>query len=394
MKEFFFKAVKAAAGKCAGTPSYSKNQTVVYTAIFLCAVAVFIPNKITHFSSQLKNQYTKNIIQAVSQPMVDFAQMLPFSAFFANARKNVLTVCGVQNDYHWDNFYYTEKNALTVAACSDGNGDIDKAHALPEMQTGDAHTFSPSALLAEKAKALPENNSLLVAHYDYTKEHPLRILFAGDSQMQSIAEGFKRNIGTESAFEAIDLAVVSSGFIRTDYYNWPAKFTALFKEVENEEKPFDVVVLLLGMNDYQNFFDGNGKLFRFGTDEWIAAYIEKIKTVMNILQSSVKKVYWLGLPAVKSPSLNADITAVENAQIKAMAALADTNVQRISLRELISGGSSVYTDQVQTADGKRIQLMREDGTHYSLAGGSFVMSEIEKYFYFDFNIEKYKSITH
>ena len=52
------------------------------------------------------------------------------------------------------------------------------------------------------------------------------------------------------------------------------------------------------------------------------------------------------------------------------------------------GESGVYTDKVQTADGKRIQLMREDGVHYSLAGGSFLMSKVAEYFYQDFRIEK------
>ena len=94
------------------------------------------------------------------------------------------------------------------------------------------------------------------------------------------------------------------------------------------------------------------------------------------------------MPIVKSPLLNSQITAVEQAQVKAMAEMSSSKVRRISLRKMIFGESGVYTDKVQTADGKRIQLMREDGVHYSLAGGSFLMSKVAEYFYQDFRIEK------
>lgn len=53
----------------------------------------------------------------------------------------------------------------------------------------------------------------MVVQFEYTKEKPLRILFAGDSLMQSLAEGFQRNIGRESPFELTSMAVVSSGFV-------------------------------------------------------------------------------------------------------------------------------------------------------------------------------------
>lgn len=384
VRKIFFDAIRIFGEKIIGSPMYSKNQAVMFTVIFLVTVSLFFSAKIKHYFVQIKNPYVKNITQALAQPLTDFSETLPLENFFANTREKVLKICGVQNDYHWDNFYYSGKTALTVVADKSANSSANS-----ESQTNTARTFTQTDLTAPKIETTqPPNNSLVAVRYDYTREHPLRILFAGDSQMQSIAEGFKRNIGTASPFAATELAVVSSGFIRTDYYNWPAKLTALLEEAENESRPFDAVVLLLGMNDYQNFFDGNGKLFRSGSDAWIDAYIKKIQDVMDILQRSVKKIYWLGLPIVKSPLLNSQITAVEQAQVKAMAEMSSSKVRRISLRKMIFGESGVYTDKVQTADGKRIQLMREDGVHYSLAGGSFLMSKVAEYFYQDFRIEK------
>jgi len=86
----------------------------------------------------------------------------------------------------------------------------------------------------------------------------LRILMIGDSQMHSIAAGFLRLTGQNSSIRVKEISVHSSGFIRSDYYNWPKKLKNVFEESQNE--PYDIAVIFLGMNDYQNFYADNGKV--------------------------------------------------------------------------------------------------------------------------------------
>lgn len=371
---------------------YSKNMLLLFIAVFLFALGIFSHTRIKNFSYRVKNNYVRDILISLSRPFCDFARNLPFEKLFIESRKKLLLALNLEDDYHWDNFYYNEKpfsflnTQKTKTLEEEKSTEQNSTHIALAPKIGEnADEFT---IHSSNNKSKKSEGTLLLANFDYSRENPLRILFAGDSQMQSLSEGFKRNIGDNSPFVAQCLAVVSSGFVRDDYYNWPAKLTSLFNEAKRKAKPFDAVVLILGMNDYQNFFDGNGRLFKKGSSDWERAYIQKIKSLMDILQANVKKIYWLGLPLLRSPRLNEEISFVENCQIKALNQLDKAKVERISLRSLLATKAATYTDRLTLADGKSIVFMRNDGMHYTLAGGSFIMSEVEKYFYRDFYIEK------
>lgn len=368
--------------KFLGSPVYTKNQALVFTVIFLCILGIFSQSKIKAFSYQVKNPTARNIVIALSKPFIDFAEQLPYEKIFQNTRQEVLKILKLENNYHWDNFYYDKPDfALSAPKQETANLYSDKSAHAPLL---------PNELFLSQKKetTVSTESELLMSNYQYSKKKPLRVLFFGDSQMQSLAEGFKRNVGSDSAFVVTDLAVVSSGFVRTDYYNWPAKLTSIFKQAQAEHKTFDAAVLILGMNDFQNFFDGNGTLFVRGTAEWKAAYTQKMSAVINIVQSNVKKIYWLGLPLVKLPTLNREITAVETAQINAVPLFDSEKLRRISLRNIAPGKDARYSDTIQLDDGKRITFMRDDGIHFTYSGAEFIMRHIETYLYQDFSIKK------
>lgn len=368
--------------KFLGSPVYTKNQALVFTVIFLCILGIFSQSKIKAFSYQVKNPTARNIVIALSKPFIDFAEQLPYEKIFQNTRQEVLKILKLENNYHWDNFYYDKPDfALSAPKQEIANLYSDKSAHAPIL---------PNELFLSQKKetTVSTESELLMSNYQYSKKKPLRVLFFGDSQMQNLAEGFKRNVGSDSAFVVTDLAVVSSGFVRTDYYNWPAKLTSIFKQAQAEHKTFDAAVLILGMNDFQNFFDGNGTLFVRGTAEWNAAYTQKMSAVINIVQSNVKKIYWLGLPLVKLPTLNREITAVETAQINAVPLFDSEKLRRISLRNIAPGKDARYSDTIQLDDGKRITFMRDDGIHFTYSGAEFIMRHIETYLYQDFSIKK------
>lgn len=368
--------------KFLGSPVYTKNQALVFAVIFLCILGIFSQSKIKAFSYQVKNPTARNIVIAISKPFIDFAEQLPYEKIFQNTRQEVLKILKLENNYHWDNFYYDKTEfALSAPKQETANLYSDKSAHAPILP-------NEFFLSQKKETTVSTESELLMSNYQYSKKKPLRVLFFGDSQMQSLAEGFKRNVGSDSAFVVTDLAVVSSGFVRTDYYNWPAKLTSIFKQAQAEHKTFDAAVLILGMNDFQNFFDGNGTLFIRGTAEWNAAYTQKMSAVINIVQSNVKKIYWLGLPLVKLPTLNREITAVETAQINAVPLFDSEKLRRISLRNIAPGKDARYSDTIQLDDGKRITFMRDDGIHFTYSGAEFIMRHIETYLYQDFSIKK------
>ncbi|MBQ7611680.1 MAG: DUF459 domain-containing protein [Spirochaetaceae bacterium] len=368
---------------------YSKNSAVIFFIIAVAFIALFSGERLQVASKQIKNTYLKNIIVDITTPIADISGQLPFELFFTNTRSQLITLLKLENDYHWDNFYYSSKPTYSFSNDYLLQQTSRTQTTDTESKSVNAHSQFANEVTKNKLNIEEQKNtsSLLMVQHEYTKQRPLRILCIGDSQMQNLAEGLKRIVGTDSRFDITDIAVVSSGFIRTDYYNWPAKLQTVFEKAAREKKEYDVALLLLGMNDNQNFFDGNGNLFRFGTTEWINGYENKMTNILNIIQSHVKKVYWIGLPFVKSSSFNASIDIIENAQIKTAHTFDNTKVTHISVRSIANADSNKYSDTIKDDNGKTIQFMKADGTHYTLAGATYIMDKLVTQFYSDFKIE-------
>lgn len=222
--------------------------------------------------------------------------------------------------------------------------------------------------------------------YDYTVEKPFRILMFGDSQMRSLAGGLQKLISEQKAIQITEISVHSSGFVRGDYYNWNKKLENVFNEAKNA--PYDATIFLLGMNDYQNFYSNEGKVLVKESSAWEEKYKEKVNEILKLVLANSKKVYWLGLPVVRRKTFNEDLSYIENVQIKTAAEYNNKNLIKISLREIAPGKGSPYIDNIQIEDGKYIKLMRDDGIHYTISGGEYIMKSFLETLYKDWKIEK------
>ncbi|PIE97701.1 MAG: hypothetical protein CR988_06510 [Treponema sp.] len=367
---------------------YSPNKSILFFLISLFFISLFSATNIKQFSSDIKNNYAKNIYISVSQPFVDLSEKLKTNLLFSNTRKKFLQASNLTENFNWDDFYYQKEKTRLLLRWPKPAPKIKKSKIENKTTAVPPKAIQLITSNNNTPEKTSDNDELLVVSYDYTKKNPLKILFAGDSEMECFSDGFLRIVGEKSPFKIVSYAVPSSGFIRTDYYNWPAKFKSIFSKANANKEPFDCAVLILGMNDYQNFFDGKGNLFKRGTEEWKKAYIEKIRTYFDVLQPNVKKIYWLGLPTVKSKTINQQISFIEECQIEAAKILnTDGKIEKISIREIAPGAGAPYTDIFQTPEGNRIKIMRSDGTHLTISGGEFMMKQIMKKFYIDFDIE-------
>lgn len=221
--------------------------------------------------------------------------------------------------------------------------------------------------------------------YTYNTERPLRILMIGDSQMHSIAAGFLRLTGQNSSIRVKEISVHSSGFIRSDYYNWPKKLKNVFEESQNER--YDIAVIFLGMNDYQNFYADNGKVLVKETEDWESAYRDKVITHLDVLFANTKKVYWLGMPIVRDKIYNAQLLYIEDLQKKIASEYSSIILNKFSLSSIAPGEGVPYTDTVKTAEGKKIRLMKDDGHHYTVSGGEYIMQPFLELLYKDWDLE-------
>ena len=101
------------------------------------------------------------------------------------------------------------------------------------------------------------------AGYIHSEENPLHVFMFGDSQVFSLGSGLSRLAGKDSPIVIESLPIHSSGFIRADYYNWPAKLQDTFSAGS-----YEAAIMMLGMNDYQSFWDNDGKVMKKHTPEW------------------------------------------------------------------------------------------------------------------------------
>jgi len=101
---------------------------------------------------------------------------------------------------------------------------------------------------------------------------------------------------------------VSSGLVRTDFYDWPAKL----RELMASQNP-DIVIALFGGNDGQGF--QSPVISKVDTPEWRAEYAERVAEVVDIVTEGGRTLIWVGVPNAESESLTANLR-VQNESVQ------------------------------------------------------------------------------
>ena len=125
-----------------------------------------------------------------------------------------------------------------------------------------------------------------------------KILVVGDFMADGTAWGLQQAFASDAEVVVVDKSSGLSGIVRDDVVNWPAKIP----EHVAETKPI-VVVVLVGMNDRQQMRTSTGKFNKL-TEEWKKQYVARANALAKSTAGS--KLVWLGLPPVKSSSMNKD----------------------------------------------------------------------------------------
>lgn len=422
---------------------YSANKTLLFFLITLICISILLGSSLNAAAVKINNVYLSKIYLEYIKPVSDFSSKYGIDSVVPKIRSLFLSAAKLENHSDWDNFYYmntvteneTENSDSVFSAQTNKNeaARLSSDIALLEKKLDALKNVLNKLRIAEdRAKeevllqkelfideekvrnkdikeeekievsvqekkeedgaeteiaenSLPPVTEIKEVKYTYTKEKPLRVLMIGDSQMRSIAGGFMRLTGENSSVKITEISVPSSGFIRGDYYNWPKKLKSVF--AENKQTPFDITVIFLGMNDYQNFYGADGKILVKETPKWEEAYAEKIKKHLDILFANTKKIYWLGMPVVRNKVYNEDLNYIEKVQTKIALQYSNEQLVKFSLSAAAPGEGVPYTDTVQNSEGTKIKLMRDDGTHYTISGGEYIMKSFLTLLYKEWDLE-------
>ena len=418
---------------------YSANKALLFFLLCIFLFMLLLGKSLDDFSSKIKNPYAADVFKTAVKPVSELSQKLKLDNLIPSARSFFLHYAGLEGLSDWDSFYYMDSAELIhrerllalenlgeaidksqsdvlpaeskpedVAAVKkmideleakleNVNTVLDKLKDIEQARIAELEKIRLTQKMLELRKedifktAVKEVESNVDQAeapkkvYTYNTEKPLRILMIGDSQMHSIAAGFLRLTGQNSSISVKEISVHSSGFIRSDYYNWPKKLKNVFEESQNE--PYDIAVIFLGMNDYQNFYADNGKVLVKETEDWESAYRDKVITHLDVLFANTKKVYWLGMPVVRDKIYNAQLLYIEDLQKKIASEYSSIILNKFSLSSIAPGEGVPYTDTLKTAEGKKIRLMKDDGHHYTISGGEYIMQPFLELLYKDWDLE-------
>jgi len=188
-----------------------------------------------------------------------------------------------------------------------------------------------------------------------------RITFAvvGDSIANELGQGMRTLYRRSSHVRVIKKTKFSTGLVRTDYYNWYAALPPFLRR----SRP-DVIAVNIGGNDRQNLSLHGRRLERF-SQPWLKAYRARVARFMALLERTGAKVYWVGLPQVRSQRMSRDYWTLN--QIYRREA-ARHGFAYVSIWDAFANPRGGYTAYGRAADGKRQRLRKKDGIHFTEAG--------------------------
>jgi hypothetical protein len=130
-------------------------------------------------------------------------------------------------------------------------------------------------------------------------------------------------------------------------------------------QPVDVAVIDFGANDTQGIYDG-GHAWPLLSDGWKNVYGARMDRFVQALRDQGAMVYWVGLPIMRKPEYDSQISNMLAFYDQRMTAM---GVPFIDVRALSEDENGQFNDYLRAPGSVDPKLMRaNDGIHMSMAG--------------------------
>ncbi len=197
----------------------------------------------------------------------------------------------------------------------------------------------------------------------------INVFVFGDSLANDLWAGLKQAFARDPSVSIVKKSRSSTGFVRTDYYDWPAELGTI---LENE--PMDMAIVLIGAGDRQRMRKADGR-HRFGTPEFREIYTNRVDAFMQQLVQRRIAVYWLGLPIVKGPNYRAALTEL-NDLFKERAEA--NGITFIPIWDHFAKAGGKWTSYGKNIAGTVQRLRKNDGLHFTNAGRRILATFVEQ----------------
>lgn len=122
-----------------------------------------------------------------------------------------------------------------------------------------------------------------------------RVVVLGDSLGDGLWSGLYRAFEEDPNIEVVNRSKASTGFVRTDRYDWTAALDDIFKD-----ETYQIAVVMFGAGDDRAIRKGKENI-KQGTDAWAELYGHRVEAFIKKLRAKGIAVYWAGLPIMRSP---------------------------------------------------------------------------------------------
>jgi uncharacterized protein len=192
------------------------------------------------------------------------------------------------------------------------------------------------------------------------KGDPVTIGVFGDSFGDGVWQALYWRLPRNEHFNVVKFSKEATGFTRYASLNVEQN-----TRTQLDAQPVDVAVISFGANDIQGIADG-GHVYALFTPGWRQVYGERIARMVALLRSRGAMVYWVGLPKMRDPEFDAQVSTLNAFLAERMTALGVPFIDTAPLSVDENGSFNAYlTDPTRHEP----RLMRaNDGVHMTPAG--------------------------
>jgi hypothetical protein len=245
---------------------------------------------------------------------------------------------------------------LVVAFASGG----DKGGAA----TGGQGSSSPSA--SPTHSAAPVTGVLSTP----TTAKPLRLKNYGDSMGGELGVALAPQVKEIPSIKYWTWYKVSSSLVRPDFFDWP-------KYLKNDlpSRHLHAAVFMVGTNDGQGI-QLPSSVLKFETPAWRKEYASRVVALLKAFeQAGVKRVYWVGMPIMKSTRFSHVMSVVNQV---AKAEVGRHKIARfVDISKLFATSSGTYD----------ARWRQSDGVHFNIEGQNRLATAVLDVIKADWHIE-------
>ena len=195
------------------------------------------------------------------------------------------------------------------------------------------------------------------------------VVVFGDSLGDGVWAGIYHALRNDKRFNVIRKSKVATGFVRRDYYDWNE---AVRKTAD--DTTIDIAVVIMGTNDRQTIVE-DGARYALFTDKWREIYGGRVDDFTATLKSTGAKIYWVGLPVMRSATFEGDMRTFTKI-FKAHAA--ENDVTFLPTHDLLADAEGKYAAYGTDAAGRKKLLRSEDGIHFTMQGYEKLVSTVTR----------------